>query len=215
MGLDLGLDAGESTDRTGERAGADLVPSPQQALAVAAELGMEGGKLEAEGGGLRLDAVAAADAGRVLVLEGPPLECCQHPVHVVQQEIGRPAELDRQRGVQEVGGGEPPVQEPGRLAADLLDMGEKGNHVVPRRLLDGVHPARVDQPLTLLLGTAPEACDRVRGHHALLGHGLGGGQLDLQPDRELLLGREDARHLRAAVAWDHSQLVLCRRAGGF
>jgi hypothetical protein len=70
---------------------------------------VEGGQLEAEGSGLGLDAVAAADAGCQLVLEGAPLQGGQNPVHVVEQQVGRPPELDRQRGVQQVGGGEPQV----------------------------------------------------------------------------------------------------------
>jgi hypothetical protein len=94
-------------------------------------------------------------------------------------------------------------------------MGEEGDHIVAGDLLDLVDPSRVGQSLAVLFRGLPQSRDRVGGYRAQLRHGLRGRELDLQPDRELLLGREEPRHLRAGVAWDHSSIVLCRRAGGF
>ncbi len=69
MLLDRGVDIGEGADGAGDGAGGDLGAGVDQARAAAVELGIEPRELEAEGGRLGMDAVAAADADRVLVLE--------------------------------------------------------------------------------------------------------------------------------------------------
>ena len=50
-----------------------------------------------------VDAVAAADGGREAVLVGPALQRGQQQVDVVHQQVCRLAQLDRQRGVVDVG----------------------------------------------------------------------------------------------------------------
>ncbi len=55
------------------------------------ELGVEPAQLEAEGGRLGMDAVAAADGGRHLVLEGAPLERREQHVDIGDQDIARRA----------------------------------------------------------------------------------------------------------------------------
>ena len=145
-GLDPRVDVGEGADRPGHGAGHDLVAALDHAPPAAGELGEVAGELEAEGGGLGVDAVAAADGGRELVLEGAPLQRVQHRVDLDQDQVGCALELDRQRGVEQVGGGQPEMQEPCLLAADLLDMGEEGDDVVPGDGLDLLDPGGVDQP---------------------------------------------------------------------
>ena len=66
--LDRGVDVGEGADRAGDGAGRDLGARRHQPRAVAGELGVVAGELEAEGRRLGMDAVAAADGQRVLVL---------------------------------------------------------------------------------------------------------------------------------------------------
>src|SRR3546814_4567750 len=65
-----------------------LVPSTTRFRAVA-------GELEAEGHRLGVDAVAAPDGRRVLVLEGPALQRLQQRVDVLDQDVGGAGQLHR------------------------------------------------------------------------------------------------------------------------
>ena len=80
MRFDLRVDVGEGADRAGDGAGGDLGPRRHQPLAVAVEGGVVPGELQAEGGRLGMDAVAAADGGGVLVLQRAALQRRQQPV---------------------------------------------------------------------------------------------------------------------------------------
>ena len=66
----IGVDVGEGADGAGDGAGRDVLARPHQPLAGAGELGIGQRQLDAEGRRLGVDAVAAADGDRVLVLEG-------------------------------------------------------------------------------------------------------------------------------------------------
>ena len=203
----LRVDIGEGADRPGHGAGHDLVAALDHAPAAAGELGEVAGELEAEAGGLGVDAVAAADGGRALVLEGAPLQGFQQRVDLDQDQVRRALELDRQRGVEQVRGGQPEMQEPGLRAADLLDMGEKGDDVVAGDGLDLLDPGGVDQPGAVGGDGGTQGAHRFGRDGADRGHGLGGGELDVEPDAEPGLGCEDRRHLGAAVARDHAVLT--------
>ena len=74
MLFDRGRNVGEGADRAGNRAGGDVVARRDQPLAVAREFGIGLRELEAEGRRLGMDAVAAADGRRQLVLECAALE---------------------------------------------------------------------------------------------------------------------------------------------
>ena len=112
-------------------------------------------------GGLGVDAVAAADGGRQLVLEGAPLQRVQQRVDLDQDQVGRALELDRQRGVEQVGRGQAEMQESRLRAAHLLDMGQEGDHVVAGRGLDLLDPGRIDQPLAVGGDGGRERADRL------------------------------------------------------
>jgi hypothetical protein len=76
--FDARIDIGEGADGARDRAGGDLELGHRQALLGALELGVVAGELQAEGEGLGVDAVAAADADGHLVLEGAALQGGQH-----------------------------------------------------------------------------------------------------------------------------------------
>ena len=69
-GLDLGRVVGERADRAGQLADRDLVARLDQRAPAAAQLGVPARALEAEGDRLGVDAVRAADHGRVAVALG-------------------------------------------------------------------------------------------------------------------------------------------------
>ena len=120
----------------GDGAGGDLGARRHQPRAVADELGVVAGQLQAEGGRLGVDAVAAADGERVLVLERALLQRRQHQVDVLEQQVGGPRQLHRERGVEDVRRGHALVQEARLRADDLGELGREGDHVVLGLALD-------------------------------------------------------------------------------
>ena len=85
--LDAGIDGGVGADGARNGAGGDLGPGRFQALPVAFEFGVEARQLEAEGGELGVDAMAAADADVQPVLPGPALENLEKLVDVGPQQV--------------------------------------------------------------------------------------------------------------------------------
>src|SRR5262245_31894864 len=82
--------------------GRALGPARDQPGAVAGEGSVVAGQLDAERRGLGMDAVAAADGRRVLVLQRALLQRGQQPVDVSDQDVGRLGELHRKAGVQDI-----------------------------------------------------------------------------------------------------------------
>ena len=81
------------------------------------EVGVDAGQLEAEGRRLGVDAVAAADGRRVLVLVRAALERGQQSVEIGQQQVGGRSAA-RKRGVEHVGRGHALMDEAG-VRADI------------------------------------------------------------------------------------------------
>ena len=111
MGLDARIDIGKGADGAGDGAGRNLGARRHEASAIAREGGVVAGELDAERRGLGVDAVAAADRRRVLVLPGALAERRHQPVDIGNQEIGCLAELDGEAGVEHVGRGHALVHE--------------------------------------------------------------------------------------------------------
>jgi hypothetical protein len=198
--LDPRVDVGEGADGPRDGAGGDLPPRLDEAHLAAFELRIGPCQLEAEGGGLRMDAVGPADGGRHLVLEGAAPEGGQKLVEVPQQQVGGAGELHVEGGVEHVRGGHALVHEPGFGADDLGQMREERDDVVLDLALDGVDALHVEGGRGALL---PHGPGRFPGHHAEIRQRRGRVSLDLEPDAELGLRRPDGHHLGAAVARDH------------
>src|SRR4051794_912249 len=82
MGLDPWIYIGEGPDRTGDRASPSFLSGGEEPHPIAGELRVVSCELEAEGGRLRMDAVAAPDRRRVFVLDSAPLEYRQQSVEI-------------------------------------------------------------------------------------------------------------------------------------
>jgi hypothetical protein len=142
--LHPGVDVGEGAHRTRNGAGRHFLPRHHQALARALELGIGLGQLDAEGGGLGMDAVAAADADGVPVLEGAALQRGEEAVHILDQQVGGAGELHVEAGVEHVGGGHALVHETRLGPHDLRQMGQEGDHVMLGDGLDLVDAGDVE-----------------------------------------------------------------------
>ena len=144
MLFDARVDIGEGADRAGDGAGRDLLARRDQARAAARELGIGLRQLDAEGGRLGVDAVAAADGERVLVLEGAPLQRGEQRVEVGEQDVGGAHQLHGEAGVEHVGRGHALVHEARVGADDLGEMRQEGDDVVLGLALDLVDARDVE-----------------------------------------------------------------------
>ncbi len=156
-------------------------------------------QLEAEGHGLGVNPVGAADHHRVLVLEGAGLHRLAESIEIGEKKVESIANHERESGVDDIGRSEAVVEEPAFRPHVLGDRTHEGDDVMTDVLLDGVDAGHVE---TRLL--EQDVARRLR-HHASPGQGVGGREFDLQPGREAILVRPDAGHLRPGVTGDHGQ----------
>ena len=166
---------------------------------VAVGLEGEAGQAQAEGGRLGVDAVGAADAERVAVLQRPLDQGVAVGARAGDDDLAGLAQLQRQRRVEHVGGGEAVVDPAPVLADRGGDDVDEGGDVVVGDLL-----ALVDR-LDREGGVGPRRLGGLARHHALLGPGLGRRQLDLEPGTPSCLRRPDRPDLGAGVAGDHQR----------
>ena len=98
--------------------------------------------------------------------------------------------------------------EPAALLAELLGDGvDEGSGVVMERRLE------LGDPLRRRRCRLGDARSGLIGHDSQLGPGCCGGELDLEPRRELPLVRPDPGHGRAGVAGDHGSSLERSPAG--
>jgi hypothetical protein len=192
-----GLRWPKAADGAGDLADAQVFGGGVKAAQVAAHLGVPEQQLHAEGGGLGVDAVGAADGGRVLEFDGALAQDVAKP-HNASRMIQRLRECQRLRGVDDIGGGETVVQ-PARVGTDALgDRSGKGENVVPRLGFDLVDA--FDGEAGTLRRASAAAAD---GNDAGAGRARGRGELHAQPVLVLALLGPDGGHRRPGVAGDH------------
>ena len=163
------------------------------------------GELEAERGGLGMDAVGAADHGRHLVFEGAALERGYDPVDVRDQKVGGAHQLHVEAGVEHVRGRHALVDEARLRSDDLGKVGEKGDDVVLDLALDLIDAGNVEGRV---LALGPDRLRRLLRHDAKLGKRIGRVRLDLEPDAKPRLRIPDRGHLGAAVARNHRAVSI-------
>src|SRR4029077_19714048 len=98
MFLDARIDIGKRADGAGNRAHRYLLACGEEAGAGARELRVEPRELQAERGGLGVNAVAPADRDRILELEGAALEGGKESLHIGDQDVARAPELNGEAG---------------------------------------------------------------------------------------------------------------------
>ena len=128
--------------RAGELAHRELLERVAQPVRVAAALEREAGELQAEGGRLGVHAVRAADAERALELARPGDQRRGQRVRAGHDLAPGLAQLQRERGVEHVGGGQPVVDPAARLPDRLRDDVDERGHVVVGDLLALLHRLR-------------------------------------------------------------------------
>ena len=132
-----------------------------------------------------MNTVAAPDAQRVLVLQRAGLQRGQHPVQPGQQQVAGAAQLDVQRGVQNIGTGHALMHKARLIRADMFgQMGQKGDHVMLGDRLDLINPRHVKGHVLC----PPHRFGIRFRDHAKGSLGIAGMGLDLEPDAEPGLG---------------------------
>ena len=207
--LVLRLEMAERADGARQLAHAHVFGGGIEAGHVALHLGVPVQQLEAEGGGFGVDAVGAADGGRVLELEGAALENGEEGYDADADEGGRFFHLERLGRIDNVVGRQAVVQ-PARLGVQALVLqafchsSREGDDVVLHLRFDLLHAGGGDS------GNAGDGCGGGGRNHAILGENLAGRRFHLQPAAVFVLVRPDAAHRRACVAFDQRLAPGCQ-----
>src|SRR5215210_7051346 len=179
MRLDARVDIGERADGSGEGASRYFLPGRCHPLPGAGELRICIGELKTESGGFSVDAMAAPDAKRILVLEGAALESIQQFIEVAQQNVRGADQLYVKRGVENVGRGHALVEKARLRTDDLGEVGEKSNDVMLYFALDCIDAIGIKIRLITLL---PNRLGGGFGYGAEVCHRISGVRLDFEPD---------------------------------
>ena len=59
-------------------------------------------QLQTKGDGFRVNAMAAANAGRILVFKSPLLQRRQQTIQILQKQISRPRQLDTETRIEDI-----------------------------------------------------------------------------------------------------------------
>ena len=128
--------------------GPEILPVPMSSTAVAQappaaiELERPARELEPERDRLGVDRVGATHHHRVGLSAGPGDQRGKQSIAVLQQDLARGPQLERERGVDDVALGQPEVEIAALRPDGLGDLADERDHVVVGRLLDLGDPLR-------------------------------------------------------------------------
>ena len=134
--LELGVGGGVRPDGAGKLPDAHPLERAGDALPAPRKLERPAGELEPERRRLGMNAVCAADLERLAMLVGPCDDGGERAVERGKDEVSGPADLQRERGVDDVGRRQAVVEPAPAFVVELLADGvdEGGGVVVERRL---------------------------------------------------------------------------------
>ena len=203
--FDARIEVGARADGTAQFSHGDALAHFHETFAHAAEFVIHQRHLETEGDRFGMDAVAAAHHGRESVRTGLLRGGSADFVDTFDQQIGGFGHLHRERGVEDIGRGQPLVHPTGGGTDRGGDIFEEGNDVVVGALFDledlgegkfgffadglGVSGRDLSQP----------------------GHGLTGEGFDLEPDLVFALVGPEGAHLRPGITVNHRRRLTDRQ----
>ena len=193
-------------DGPGNLADGDNLVDTFEAFQRTAELIMHQGQLEAEGGRLRMNAMAAADARGELVFARARGNGLERRLHIRDENLGTLLHLDGVAGVAHIAAGEAEMEPAaGVVVDDFGDGGGETDDVVVQHLfqfpLAGDEAGEVGEPF---ITTGLDAGKILRRHDLFLHQRLAGEQFDLQPDLQLVLVGPNRPHFGAGIARNHA-----------
>ena len=201
----FGAEVGEGAHRSGKFSHPHVFGGAAKARDIALGLGVPVGQLETKRDGLGVNAVGAADHGRVFEFPGAAF---QHSGKLFQ--IGgdnRGGLLDEQglRSIDHVVRSQAIVKPAGVRSNDLGHGGSERDDIVADFSFDFGNPVEIEvSPLA-------DGAGSILGHHAGFGQSFRGGDFNRQPGAEAILVAPDAAHVGTGIAWDHSVSPCCLR----
>ena len=199
---------GGIADGSGNFAEGNFPGSLAKAVDVALIFGEPVGDFEAEGDGLGVNAVGAADLRGVLEFVGAQVEDLAEEDEVAFDDAGSVAEEECLRGVDDVIGGHAIVEPTrgGRIADGFTDGHSEGDDVVFDLGFDFVDASDVDS------GAGTQNGGGFARDLAGFGEGVGGGELDIEPFLVAVGVAPDAAHLLTGITWNHGYTPCCYRS---
>ena len=167
---------------------------------VALRLGVPVGQLEAKRDGLGVDAVGAADHGRVFEFPGAAFQHGGKLFQIGGDDRGRLLDQQGLRSIDHVVRSQAVMKPAGVRPDDFSHGGGEGDDIVADFRFDLGNPVQVEvSPLANGPGS-------VLRHHAGFGQSFRGRDFDRQPGAKAILIAPDAAHVRAGIAWDQACL---------
>ncbi len=133
--LEVGARSCVGADRARERTRGNLLEGALQPLGVAVRLEGKARELQPEARRLGVHAVGAPHAECLRLLARPARERPRQLTSAGHDHLARRAELQGERGVEHVGGGQPEVDPAPRLARRCGEHVDEGGHIVVGRTL--------------------------------------------------------------------------------
>ena len=205
MGFDPRVDVGEGADRTGDGAGGNFRARRHQPRPAALKLDIGLRQLQPEGRRFGVDAVAAANRGCELMLEGAALEHDQQRIDVGDHQVGGADQLHVEAGVEHIRRGHPLMHEP-RLRPDMFGKtGQKGDDIMFDLAFDFIDARNIKATL------GPDRLRGFGGDNTEIGERVHRMGFDLEPNAETRLRLPNCNHVGARITRDHAGLLLMRR----
>ncbi len=201
LALQIRRKKGVSAHRAGDLAHAHAFQPGFHPLEMTRKFRVKTGHLQAEAGGLGVDAVGAPHAQRALVAAGQTFQGLQQSAQVLKNQL---AGLNQQQGVgrvHNVRGSAAQMDKAGLRPHLFLQRGQEGDDVMTRGFLNAQDAFHVNVRLV---------ADRVHGldrNAAQFGPGLAHGHFHREPGPVTVFQGPDPTHFRPGVAFDHGFLV--------
>ena len=139
--------------RAGQLAHPDVVARGDQALAVTVQLVQPAGEHKAEAERFGMDTVGPAGHQGPALLDRPAPDHGRQAIEIVEKDVGGAHQLQGERRIEDVGGGQAAVQIAGIVADRFGQRVQERNHVMPDPLLQARDVLGID-------GRVPETLDR-------------------------------------------------------
>jgi len=202
--FDFRAEMGSVADRARDFAEGDFTGSLAEAVDVALIFREPVGNFQAEGDGLGMDAMGAANLRSALEFVGTHVEDFAEENEVAFDDAGGVAEEERLSGVDDVVGSHA-VMEPargGRVADGFADGHGEGDDVVFDLGFDFENAVDVD------FGAGTKNRGSFGGNLAGFGQCVGGSKFNIEPALEAIGVAPDAAHFFTGIAWNHVALPL-------
>ena len=194
------INIGERANRPGNSPRRNLVARFFKPVQVPIHLRIEPGKGQPHRRRLGMNTVTATDAHRILMLQSTAFERGQKSLHIGDQNICRPHQLDIETGVEHIRGRHPLMHKPRLIIADnLRKMGQKRDDIMLGHSFNFVNARHIELDVLGL----PDRIGIFLRDHPQLGLRIARVRLDLIPDAKLTGCRPNGHHFRPGIAFDH------------